>query len=144
MQERQQAIFFREAFGFLERRKTPEDILKVVWHFQANQKRVDHLWHRQAMCKLCKRKCYGNSMLRELTKMQKRFFFILIFDFAFILFFIFVFIFVFSFLFSFFLSFFVFLLNLFSFLVIFKFYYGTCSPPYIWSVMQTNVIMIFV
>ena len=143
MQERQLAIFFREAFGFLERRKTSKDILKVVWHFQANQERVDHLWHRQAKCKLCKRKCYGNSMLRELTKMQKRFFLILIFDFAFILFFIFVFVFSSSFLFSFFLIF-RFFIEFILFLVIFKFYYDTSSPPYIWSVMETNAIMIFV
>ena len=55
---------------------------QVLWHLQANQERVDHVWRGQATWKILKRKCYGLfrpikrlSMEHlghvELTKMQK-------------------------------------------------------------------------
>ena len=44
---------------------------QLLWHFQANQERIDHLWHSQTTWKTHKEKCYGTSRPRELTKMQK-------------------------------------------------------------------------
>ena len=120
---------------------------------------VEHLQHRQATCKIRKRKCYGPSKpnQRQITtygisrpcgvnKNAKTFHFDFDFDFCF-LFLFFVSIFVFAFVFLSFLLLFL-LLLLFSFyfcfcfsfnfcffkffflIFIFKFYYGASRPPY--------------